>query len=64
MPDTEDRIEEIIEESLEALEERQDDFTAWERDFLESVEDHNEQGHLTEAQIEKLIEIYEDKVLR
>jgi len=57
------RTEEIIEECLEAVEERTDDFSAWERGFLESVEEANEQGHLTLAQTEKLLEIYQDKVI-
>lgn len=55
-------IEERIEACLEALEEHPDRFTAWERDFLESVEEQNEQGHLSEGQAAKLDEIYEGKV--
>lgn len=55
-------IEVMIEEALEALEAHPDRFTAWERDFLESVEEQNEQGHLSSFQVAKLEEICEEKV--
>ena len=65
----EDAIEEIIEECLETLEEHPDRFTAFEVSFLESVEDANETGHLTEvpkgdgvSQLDKLMEIYTERV--
>lgn len=58
----ETEVEEAIEAALEALEEDPDSFSAWERDFIESLEEQNEQGHLTENQIAKLGEICEEKV--
>ncbi len=62
MPAEEEVIEQMIEESLVAVEERCDDFTEFEVEFLESVEDQNEVRHLTENQIDKLTEIWEEKV--
>jgi hypothetical protein len=54
----------MIEECLEAVEEDTDGevFTAWEITFLESVEEANEEGHLTPDQVVKLEQIYEDRV--
>ena len=56
----EERTEKLIEACLDKLEQDQDGFSAWERSFLESVEEQNEQGHLSEAQIAKLEEIAEE----
>lgn len=55
-------IEEMIDECLEAVEEDTDAFTEWEIEFLESIEDQNEDRHLTDQQVEKLTEIWEEKV--
>lgn len=38
-----------------------DRFSAWEIKFLDSVENANETGHLTDAQIDKLTEIFKAK---
>jgi len=62
----EEHIERMIEVCLETLEEHPERFSSWEIDFLESVEEYNEMGHLTEGeggQLEKLEEIYEERCL-
>ena len=58
---TDDTVERYLDVCLEAVEEEPDRFSAWERDFLESAEDQNEQGFLSEAQVDKLLQIYEDR---
>jgi hypothetical protein len=65
----EDKIEEVIDECLTTLEEHPERFTKFEIDFLESVEDKNETGHLTEvavgrgvSQLDKLLEIHQERV--
>jgi len=62
MSDAEPVIEQMIEECLEAVEADSDAFTEWEVEFLESIEDQNEDRHLTEKQINSLTEIWEEKV--
>lgn len=58
---TEDEIEKMIEDCQEALEERPDDFTGFERTFIEDVADANETAHLTDNQVEKLEQIWEER---
>jgi len=58
---SEDEIEGMIRDCQEALEERPDDFTGWERSFIEDIEDNNETTHLSEGQIEKLEQIWEER---
>jgi len=58
---TEDQIELMLENCQAAVEERRDDFTAWELKFIEEVEDANQTLHLTENQIEKLEQIWEER---
>lgn len=58
---SDEEIETMLSECIEALEERPDDFTGWERTFLEDLEEKNELGHLSEKEIAKLEEIYEER---
>lgn len=58
---TEDEIETMVEDCLRAVEERPDDFTGWERTFIESIEDQNQTVHLTDEQVEKLEQIWEER---
>lgn len=58
---TEEEIEQMIAECMEALEQRPDDFTGWETSFLEDVSDANETTHLTDSQVEKLEQIWEER---
>ena len=60
--DEEERIEQMIEDCLDAIDADSDRFTAWEITFLESIEDQNYFQHMTETQIQKLEEIWETKV--
>ncbi len=64
---SEEEIEEMIEKLIEILEENPDEFNAFERTFIESVEEQNEAGHLTttgqrggKSQVQVLEEIYDD----
>jgi len=59
----EEQIEMMIEECLEALADNSSKFTAWEQTFLEDLEGVNDFEHLTDKQVEKLTQIYEDKVV-
>ena len=54
-------IERMISECAVAIEERPKDFTGWEMDFIESVSDANETTHLSDSQVEKLEQIWEDR---
>ena len=58
---TEEEIESMLEDCQAALEERPDDFTGWETSFIEDVADNNETTHLTEGQVEKLEQIWEER---
>jgi len=58
---TETEIEQMLSDCQEALEERPDDFTGWEVSFLEDVADSNETTHLSDGQIEKLEQIWEER---
>jgi len=58
---TEAEIESMLEDCQEAVEERGDDFTAWELQFIEEAADTNETAHLTEKQVEKLEQIWEER---
>lgn len=57
---SESEIEDMISECEEALEERPDDFSGWERTFVEDVAEQNETGHLSTKQVEKLEQIWEE----
>lgn len=56
------QIEHMIEECLTALSDDETIFSTWEQTFLESLENTNDERHLTDKQIKKLEQIYEDKV--
>jgi len=58
---TEAEIEKLIEDCEAAVDERSDEFTAWEIQFIESVSDQNELGFLSPQQIEKLEQIWEQR---
>jgi len=62
MVDAEQMIEQMIADCLVAVEDDSDAFTEWEVEFLESIEDQNEDRHLSESQVDKLTEIWEEKV--
>lgn len=63
MTRTEDeRIEGMVQACLEAVDAEEDRFTAWEVDFIESLEAAVEDGHLSQRQVDKLAEIYAEKV--
>ncbi len=57
----EDEIESMLASCRAALEDRPDDFTEFERGFIESAADDNETTHLTGKQVEKLEQIWEDR---
>lgn len=57
----EDEIESMISDCEAALEERPDDFTGWERTFIEDATEQNETRHLSNGQIEKLEQIWEER---
>lgn len=59
---TEEEICEMISDCIEALESNDEDFTDYEHDFLLSIQEQNEEGHLSEKQQEKLEEIWDEKV--
>lgn len=59
MIDEEQEVEDMIVALREALDADPGRFTKWERDFVESVEEQNDVGHLSPAQIAKLEEIHE-----
>lgn len=58
---TEGEIETMLSDCQEAIEENADAFTGFERTFIESVADANETTHLTDKQIEKLEQIWENR---
>jgi len=58
---TEEQIEQLLEDCRQAAEDRPDEFTAWELQFIEDAADANETTHLTEAQVEKLEQIWEER---
>jgi hypothetical protein len=53
-------IESMLVDCNEALDEYPERFNKWESDFIESVSEQNETGHLTTTQVEKLEQIWED----
>jgi hypothetical protein len=55
----EEEIERMISDLTEAVEENPGQFSKWERDFIESVEENNDGGHLSERQREKLEELHD-----
>ena len=59
----ESQIEKMLEACLELLEDVDHPFTAWEVTFIEDVEEANETGHLSDFQVEKLEQIYEERCL-
>jgi hypothetical protein len=58
---TDEEVEKMIAECREELEENPKAFTGFEREFIESVADANETTHLTDKQIAKLEQIWEDR---
>lgn len=54
-------IEGMLETLLDDLEENQDQYSPWEQQFLESIEDQLDSSVLTDKQVEKLQEIYSDR---
>ena len=58
---TDDEVEQMIEDCQRAVDERPVEFTGFEREFIESVADANETSHLTDKQIEKLEQIWEER---
>lgn len=58
---SETRIEYMIEACAYMVGLHIDRFNVWEIKFLDSVENTNETGHLTDNQIDKLTEIFEAK---
>lgn len=58
----EEQIEHMIEACLQALNEDETIFSSWEQIFLEDIENVNDFKHLTDKQIAKLEQIYEDKI--
>jgi hypothetical protein len=57
----EDDVEEMIEACRTAADDDPKRFTAWEIRFLEELEDRNVDHHLTESQVDKLRQIYEER---
>lgn len=65
---SQEEIEDMIEECLVCLDDTPDEFSSFERTFLESIEHQNETGHLTttpskpggKSQVEALVEVYEE----
>lgn len=57
----EGEIEEMLGQCVAALEERPDDFTGWERTFIEDLELKNEEGHLSDNQLQKLEQVWEER---
>ena len=55
----ESKVEEAVAQLVEALDEDPDRFTAWERDFLESIEVQVEERHLSAKQLARLEELLE-----
>ena len=58
---TEEEVEKMVTDCIEALDERPDDFTGWETSFIEDIAEQNETTHLSENQIEKLEQIWEER---
>jgi hypothetical protein len=58
---TDEEIEGMIADCQKAVEENPDVFSKFESEFIESVADANETAHLTEKQIEKLEQIWEER---
>jgi len=57
----EDRIEELIADCLDELDRHTHNFSAWEQTFLESIDEQHHERHLSDAQVTKLVQIWEDK---
>jgi hypothetical protein len=58
----EDVIERIIEELREQYEEDSEVFTQWEQEFIESIDERNCWDHLSPSQLDKLFQIYEERM--
>lgn len=54
-------IEGMIADCLDMLDRSPHAFSAWEQTFLESIDDQQHGRHLTDAQQDKLEQIWEDK---
>ncbi len=58
-----EELEIMIEECLNELDENPGKFSKWEQSFLESVDDQQHDRHLTAAQIDKVVQIWERQCL-
>jgi len=58
---TDEEVDTMIADCQKELEENPDTFTGFERTFIESVSDANETVHLTDKQIDKLEQIWEER---
>lgn len=58
---TESEIEEMIENCQGAVDDREEDFTPWEVAFIKDVAMVNETAHLTDDQVDKLEQIWEER---
>jgi hypothetical protein len=56
-----ERIEEMIAELLDALDADPHAFTAWEQTFVESLDEQQHERHLSEKQIDKLVDLWGEK---
>lgn len=57
----EEDVEDMIAACREAIDADPKRFTAWEIRFVEELEDRNVDHHLTDGQIDKLREVYEER---
>ncbi len=55
-------IEKIIEELREQYEDDSEVFTQWEQEFIESIDERNSWDHLSPSQLDKLLQIYEERM--
>jgi len=56
-----EEIDDMLQDCLAAIDERPDDFTEWEMDFIRDTAEANETLHLSKPQIEKLEQIWEER---
>jgi len=57
----EEEIERMLSDCKEAIDDRSDEFTEFEVNFIESLDAENETTHLSERQISKLEQIWEER---
>lgn len=55
-------VEQMLQELLDDLEAISEAYTAWEQEFLESLEDWIEEHVVTDAQFAKLREMHEERM--